>query len=776
MAKKREGWKAAPKKSEKRYSQIIQSLSIAAFVIDSQHVITYCNRAFENLTGISAGDLIGTQNHGKAFFLTQRQTLADYIINNTPEEEISRHYPGKFNKSDLIAGAYEAEDFFPNLGDGGKWLFFTAAPLLDKDGKIIGAIETLQDITDRKKTEQAFRNSERRMRALLDFTPYPVVVFTLDGLVTYLNPAFTKIFGWALEELEGHQIPYVPSGLEQETQESIKKFLKERIMLRYESQRKTKDGRILDVVIRAAIFSVSPEEPAGQIVLIRDVTKEKWIGRINEALLEISMALPEYPDLEDLLYYINGEVKSLLNTEGAIVILLDEKKDDLFILGAAYDDMDMEKKAREIRFPMDQLVAGRVIKSGEPLIVNDLSGDREIHQERDKKLGFVTRNLVLVPLKSIDRPIGVLCAVNKKTGFFEPSDVKLLNMIAGTVALSIENARVTRELKIAYQEVYSLNRAKGKAINHLSHELKTPLAILSGSINALLKESGPLSNEKWKPPVERIKRNLDRLLDIQYELDDILADREPKTQVLLSYLLDECAEELATLVVQESGQEPLAEKIRKQIDILFGPKKALAKEIKTEEWVRERIEEMTSLFSHREIEILRELYSTPSVLIAPEVLQKVMDGLLRNAVENTPDEGRIIVGVQKKGEGALLTIHDYGVGITKEDQKRIFEGFFPAGDTMNYSTKRPFDFNAGGKGADLLRMKILSERYGFQISMTSTRCGFIPQEADLCPGRISSCPFCKQKEDCYNSGETIFSVYFPPKAKIKQKLVEGKTG
>ncbi len=772
MANRKENRKAAPKGSEKRYSQIIQGLSIAAFVIDSQHVITYCNRAFENLTGISAGDLIGTQNHGKAFYPTHRLTLADFIINNTPEEEISRHYPGKLKKSDLIAGAYEVEDFFPNLAGSGTWLFFTAAPLLDQEGKIVGAIETLQDITDRKKAEQALEQSERRMRALLDFEPYPVVVFTLDGLVTYLNPAFTEIFGWTLEELEGHQIPYVPSGLEEETQENIKKFLKERIMLRYESQRKTKDGRILDVVIRAAIFSVSPEEPAGQIVIIRDVTREKWIARINESLLKISLALPEYPDLEDLLYYINGEVKSLLQTEGAIVILQDELKNDFFILGAAYDDMDMEKKTREIRFPMDQLIAGRVIRSGGPLIVNDPSEDREIHQQRDTKLGFSTRNLVLVPLKNIDRPIGVLCAVNKKTGLFNSSDVKLLNMIAGTVALSIENARVTRELKKAYQEVYSLNRAKDKAINHLAHELKTPLAILSGSINALLRKHGPLSNEKWKPAVERIKRNLDRLLDFQYELDDIMTGREHKIQALLSFLLEECTEELATLVVQETGQEPLAERIKKQIEILFGPKEALAKEINLEQWVRERMEELKTHFVHREVEIVSELSSVPSILIPPEVLQKVFDGLIRNAVENTPDEGRIKVGVQKKGAGALLTVHDYGVGITEEDQSRIFEGFFPAGDTMNYSTKRPFDFSAGGKGADLLRMKILSERYGFQITMTSTRCGFIPKEADLCPGRISDCSFCKQREDCFLSGETIFSVNFQPTAMTKQKTGE----
>ena len=82
---------------------------------------------------------------------------------------------------------------------------------------------------------------------------------------------------------------------------------------------------------------------------------------------------------------------------------------------------------------------------------------------------------------------------------------------------------------------------------------------------------------------------------------------------------------------------------------------------------------------------------------------------------------------------------------------------------MDYSSKRPYAFNAGGKGADLLRIKILSERYGFQITQVSRRCRFIPRESDPCPGRISRCPFCQSAEDCRHSGETEFFVYFPKK-------------
>jgi PAS domain S-box-containing protein len=931
---------AALRESEKKLSQIVKGLSIAAFVIDENHVITHCNRAFENLTGISASELVGTSNQWKTFYPTKRQTLADLIVDRAPEAEIAQCYPGKYRKSAVIDGAYEVEDFFPRAGVAGKWLFFTAAPLTDDKGNIAGAIETLQDITDQKRAEQRLRQSERRLRALLNFEPYPVVVFNLEGHVSYLNPAFTETFGWTLDELEGKRIPFIPPGLEKETTEGIERLMKERVIMRIETRRLTKDGRTLDVVLRAAVFSESGHEPAGTIAILRDVTQVKRMARNNEAMLRISMALPQYPELDELLYYVNSEVKRLVRTEGAIAVLNDEIRGDLFVLGAAYDDMaterrvkefrfskgqlvagevirtgepviildtsenrhlheerdrkfgyhtrnlaavplkssersigalcainkkegmfdqsdvellgmiagavalsienarfaeelkkalrsneallristalpkypaledlldyvngeikrfletegavvllvdeekqelfalgaaydatDTQKRVKEVRFSMDQLVAGKVIRMGEPVIVSDTSKQSHLHEERDKRLGYKTRNLAIVPLRGRDRIIGVLSAINKKAGDFGKSDVELLSMISGTVALSIENARVSEELKKAYKEVTGLNRAKDKAINHLSHELKTPVAIIISSLNLLTKKLASLPEKAWKPTADRILRSLDRILEIQYEVDDIMEEKQSKAYGLLSVLLDQCTEELMTLVTEQGGQERLIEKVRKRIEDLFGPREAVSKEMDLGRTVQERLEALKPFHSHREVHIINHMEPTPLIAIPPEVLQKVIDGLIKNAVENTPDEGKIEVGVLKRGEGALLHVQDYGIGIPNEAQRRIFEGFFTTQDAMTYSTKTPFDFNAGGKGADLLRMKIFSERYSFRIEMTSTRCPFLPGEADLCPGRVSQCKHCSTKEGCHRSGGTVFSIYFPHALQTKR--------
>jgi PAS domain S-box-containing protein len=748
--------------SEKRLSQMVHGTSIPTFVINDKHTMIHCNRAFENLTGIRASQIIGTSAQWMAFYASERPVMADFIVDGASEEDMKRYYGDKCRKSRVIEGAYEAEDFFPDLGNGGKWLFFTAAPLMDDDKKIAGAIETLQDATERRRAEQALRDSEKRYRTLLDFAPYPIVVFTLEGKVSYLNPAFTEVFGWTLDELEGRTVPYVPPGMERETTQEIKRLFENKGLLREETKRMTKDGRVLDVMLRAAVFSVSHTEPEGELVILRDVTQEKRIARNNEAMLRISMALPEYPELQDLLYYINTEVKSLLGTEGSLTILHDEIKEQLIILGAAYDDMDAEKKAREIRFSMNELVAGQIIQTGEPMIVNDTSTDRPLHDERDRKLGYKTRNLALVPLKSSDRIIGVLCAVNKKEGYFDHTDVEMLSMIAGTVALSLENARFSEELKKAYREVTSLNRAKDKVINHLSHELRTPVSILSGSLNILTRRLAALPEQTWKPTFERLQRNLDRVVDIQYQVQDIMEDKQYRTRGLLTSMIDQCGDELETLLAEECGEKEVIQKIRKRVDELFTVKETAPKELRLEQEVQERLQGLHPHFAHRELDITTHLDPTPPILLPPDVLQKVVDGLVKNAIENTPDEGKIEIHVRKKSEGAELVVRDYGVGITEDAQRRIFEGFFTTQDTMAYSSKRPFDFNAGGKGADLLRMKIFSERYSFTIGMVSTRCRHLPTDTDVCPGRISRCSKCSTIENCHDSGGTTFTIYFPP--------------
>jgi PAS domain S-box-containing protein len=730
--------------SSERYQAFVENIEEGVYEVDIDGNFLYFNDSLCRIFGYPREEV-------------QFQSFAKFMDESQAEEVVGffrRMYETGQGVFDLLWRIVTEK------GDH-KVVELSANLITNKEGERVGFRGIVRDITEKFRTQEALEKSERRLRALFRFVPYPIVVFTLDGRVSFVNPAFTETFGWTFEELDGKTIPYVPPGLEQETRENIQELFKERIIRQHETQRLTKDGRILDVALRASVFSERGDEPSGELVILRDITHEKRIARNNEALLRTSLALPEYPSLEDLLDYVSGEVKSLLGVEGSLVILLDEEKNELFFKSAAFDDSAAEKRVKEIRFPADKGVAGKVVRTGEPIIVPDTSKDPNFYSGVDIQAGFRTQSMLDVPLRSKDRIIGVLCAMNKKTGTFDNTDVKFLNMIAGTVALSIENARFSDELKEAYNEVSSLNRAKDKVINHLSHELRTPLSVLGASLNILGKRLSSLPDETWQATIERARRNLKRILDMQYQVEDIMRERHYDVHYLISWLLDECADELESLVAEEGGEGRLVESIRRRIDEIFGPKDSVPKAIALDGYMKERIKALEPSFSHRKVEIITKFKQTPPIYMPLDPLQKVIEGLIKNAIENTPDMGKIEVIINEKGDGTELIVHDYGVGITQENQRRIFEGFFTTQDTMAYSSKRPFDFNAGGKGADLLRMKIFSERYNFKIDMVSSRCGFIPKETDICPGNISDCSFCTDKEDCYRSGETMFTLFFP---------------
>jgi len=188
--------------SENHLRQIIIGSPIPTFVINKDHVVTHWNEALSNITATVVKEMIGTKDQWKAFYDHQRPTMADLIVENTSGLDFEKYYKDIYRKSTFLDGAYEAEDFFPNLGEKGTWLFFTAAPILDNDGNIIGAIETLQDTTYRKTTENILVEKEERLRLALAGGNLGTWDWnTKTGSVVF-DEGWANMLGYKLEELE----------------------------------------------------------------------------------------------------------------------------------------------------------------------------------------------------------------------------------------------------------------------------------------------------------------------------------------------------------------------------------------------------------------------------------------------------------------------------------------------------------------------------------------------------------------------------------------------
>ncbi|NPU85623.1 MAG: PAS domain-containing protein [Syntrophaceae bacterium] len=146
--------------SEKRLHSVIQGFSIPAFVIGKDHKVLYWNRALARLSKIPASEVIGTNQHWRAFYDKERPCMADLLVDSALAK-VPKWYSGKYRKSDLIEESYEATDFFPVLGKKGRWLRFTAAAIRDSHGDLVGAVETLEDITEQKEAEESLKKAAR---------------------------------------------------------------------------------------------------------------------------------------------------------------------------------------------------------------------------------------------------------------------------------------------------------------------------------------------------------------------------------------------------------------------------------------------------------------------------------------------------------------------------------------------------------------------------------------------------------------------------------------
>ena len=433
-----------------------------------------------------------------------------------------------------------------------------------------------------------------------------------------------------------------------------------------------------------------------------------------QSLLELGWLIGLDLQLTEMLRQIAQKATEVMEADRCSLFLFDPETDEL------WSTVALGMGERVIRVPSGVGVSGYCFKSGEVVNLRDACADPRFNREVDMQTGYHTQSLLCMPLYTREREnLGVIQLLNKKDGIFTREDETFLRTFGNQASVFIEMAQLQKARMEALEqsrvELERLNRVKDKALDHLSHELRTPLAVIQGNLR-LLKRKLPEQNPPFEVGrfFEIVESHLNRITDIQQETDKMIR------------------------AYQEIEME----------DLPLFPIAAQA------------VERAKQRASHRNLHFNLEGAKDLSLRLDRKILEDILDSLLKNAIENTPNEGLIRVFFEQEGPSLLLKVEDFGIGITAENQAFIFNGFFHTQETDLYTSRKPYDFYAGGKGLDLHRMKLYGQRFGFDLSLESRRCNCIPTDRDLCPGKISACPNCEGPEDCLVSGGSAFTLSF----------------
>lgn len=266
--------------SERKLAQIIEFLPDPTFVIDAEGKLVAWNRAVEELTGVKAAEVLGKGDYEYAipFYGERRPVLVDLV--NDPDELIESQYLYVKREADRLI----SENYQPHLKAGGMYLWSVARPLSDEDGHVIGAVESVRDITERRRTEDALRSSEQLLKSILDASPVGIGLARHRKMV-WVNNAWARMFRFESESGylgQDARIVYPSDEEYEKAGRTLHEGLETGVVTQTEAVLRRHDGSLFDAKIRMKALDPDNLE-GGTIAAITDVSERK---RAEKALRE----------------------------------------------------------------------------------------------------------------------------------------------------------------------------------------------------------------------------------------------------------------------------------------------------------------------------------------------------------------------------------------------------------------------------------------------------------------------------------------------------------
>lgn len=625
--------------SEKQFMEnIINGASAPIFVIDGSHKVLFWNRSLEIMSGFSADAMKGSDLHWSAFYETKRATLADMIVDGI--DVFSGIYQD-IRPSKYADGGWQAEGWYC-FGGVMRYLLFEAAPIMDKNGNIVAAVETLEDITSRKKTEEALIESETRQNKIVNAAQDAIIMLDPDGVISTWNDSAVRILGYFAEEAIGLNFHHlmVPERYREDHFKAFEKF------------RNSGEGNAIGKVVELYAIRKNGEEFPAELALSTVQLQNRWhaIGILRD-ISERKAAAKAFEQTQKELEEKHAELKFLFGKVEQAKLEWEQALDhisDIVIMA------DANNRIRRY----NRLLA---VTTGKR--INELYGVDWRELINDAGFKFVTFDGTSgeMFLPRTGRSYDITIYPIKNDGAVT-AQVVSLNDTTDLRSVTQELEKAYSELKDAQLQIFQQEKMAsiGQLAAGVAHEINNPMGFISSNLTTL-------------------NKYISRFAEFIAAGDQLLAgnmDAEKLNSVRKSLKIDYIMEDARQLIAESQDG---AGRVRRIVQDL----KSFSRVDQTEYALIDLNEalETTINIAWNEIKyvatLTREFGDIPRIKCYPQQLNQVFLNLLVNAAHAIGEnQGTITVRTWSEAENVFVSVSDTGCGIPDEIQQRIFEPFF----------------------------------------------------------------------------------------------------
>jgi len=504
------------------------------------------------------------------------------------------------------------------------------------------AVRNAQIYSEQEQVAAELRRAHEKLelyRFWFESSPDPIITYDTQGIVANANSAFERVFGWTLDEIVGKRLDFVP----EESRHTIKGLIEAlyrdgKVVAADDGKRSTKDGRILDVQLSAALIKNDDGEFSGNMSIFRDVTHQKQIERrIAERTRDLNIAsnlsrqITQVLDMDKLLHLMVEQTRDGFNLYGVSVYLYKQETRELTLEATTNEEERRIKKAAQvISIEARPSLIAQAARERNQVVINDVSLSEDYLA--DPTLPNA-RSEAVFPMIIGTHVVGVLDLLSERIDRFDESDIQILNTLAEQVSIAVRNAQLYRVQVQAAAELRRADEMKTQFHSSVSHELRTPLNAIINYVDMVIGGlAGPVSEEQ-KELLNHSLQSSKHLLSLINDILDMSKIQAGKMTLFveeninLYEILDEVISDAATML--KDSPVKFAMDIDRDLPILSCDKRRI---------------------------------------------RQILLNLLSNAHKFT-EEGTVTLSAKNKGDHILFSVSDTGAGIPSALQPIIFEPY-----------------------------------------------------------------------------------------------------